>query len=179
MSNLYFRQFPKVVRDGITTVNLLKRVRIRSKIFNDASSFYPYVIELNERPEHVAYNYYDDPHLTWLVMLCNDIIDPYFDWYLNPDEFQNFITKKYGSVAEAQATVKHYKNVNDNHIVSRDTFETGAAADLSGLASGDYVQVDAYTFEDELNESKKFIRLIDKSLVPKITKELRLLMNDK
>lgn len=177
MSNYYFKQFPTTIRDNITLVNLLKRVRIRTKIFNDSASYYPYVIQLNERIEHVAYNYYGDAHLSWLVLLSNDIVDPYFDWYLNPDEFQNFITKKYGSIAEAQATVKHYKNVNDNHIVSRDTFETGAAADLSGLASGDYVQVDAYTFEDELNESKKFIRLLDSSLVPLVTKELRLLMN--
>ena len=179
MSNLYFRQFPTTVKDSVTLVNLLKRVRVKSKVFNNAANFYPYVIELDERIEHVAFNYYDDANLTWLVMISNDIVDPLFDWYLNPNEFSNFIIKKYGSIAEAQAITKHYKNITDNHIVSTDTFESSAAADFSGLAAGDYVAVDAYTFEDEKNENKKFIRLIDKSLVPIITKELRLLMNGK
>jgi len=177
MSNYYFKQFPTTIRDNITLVNLLKRVRIRSKIFNDSASYYPYVIQLNERIEHVAYNYYGDAHLSWLVLLSNDIVDPYFDWYLNPDEFNKFIVKKYGSVAEAQSTIKHYKNTTDSHTVSVDTFETSAASTLSGLSADDYVAVDAYTFEDELNESKKFIRLLDSSLVPLVTKELRLLMN--
>lgn len=177
MSNYYFKQFPTTIKNDITLKNLLKRVRIRNKIFNEATAYYPYIIELNERIEHVAYNYYGDAHLSWLVMFSNDIVDPYYDWYLNPEEFKNFIDKKYGSVAAAQSTIKHYKNSTDDHIVNADTFESDASTTLSGLSADDYVAVDAYTFEDELNESRKFIRLLDASLVPLVTKELRLLMN--
>ena len=177
MSNYYFKQFPTTIKDKITLINLLKRVRIKSKVFDEAASYYPYVIQLNERIEHVAYNYYGDPNLTWLVLLSNDIVDPYFEWYLNPEEFNNFIEKKYGSIAASQSIVKHYKNTTDNHIVSADTFASAAASTLSGLSASDYVAVDAYTFEDELNENRKFIRLLDSSLVPIVTKELRLLMN--
>ena len=153
----------------------MKRVKIKDTVLNDASAYYPYVIEQGETVDHVAYNYYGDSNLAWLVLLANDIADPYFDWYLTAPQFERFIKSKYNSKAEAQVTIVHYKNNIDGHIVTPETIEYSS---LSGVNTSNYSAVDAYTFEEERNESRKFIKLLDAALVTRIVNEMRVLLNE-
>ena len=175
MSTNLFVKFPKITYDKKTLANILKRVKIKNTVLNDASAYYPYIIEPGETVDHVAYNYYGDSNLAWLVLLANDIADPYFDWYLTVPQFERFIKSKYNSIAEAQSTIIHYKNNTDGHIVTPETIEFSS---LSGITPSDYSAVDAYTFEDEKNETKKFIKLLDAALVTRVVNEMRVLLNE-
>ena len=63
-------------------VNLAVGVKLNKLIKGDAFALLNYAIKDGESPDTVAYNYYDDPSYAWLVLLSNNIIDPYFEWPL-------------------------------------------------------------------------------------------------
>jgi hypothetical protein len=75
---MYFRRFPKINYNNQEVVNILTRVKILDTVKNNATIFLPYTVEEGERPDMVANFYYDDPKYDWLVLLSNQIIDPYY-----------------------------------------------------------------------------------------------------
>lgn len=181
MSTTYFDKHPIVNYDGYLMRNLMRKSRILTEIFQSASNFYPYIVEEGERIDVVAYNYYGDSNLVWLIMMSNDLIDPYYDWYLTTNQFESYIKKKYGTIAAAQAEIVHYKHDTLNYIVSKDTIES--LNPQTGLTYGDvspdlFSAISAYTYENELNEAKKFIKLLDKTLLTRVTEELRILSDE-
>jgi hypothetical protein len=60
---------PKTTFKNKTIVDITKGIRVSDIVGNQVYSFQNYVINGDERPEHVAYNYYDNSNLAWLVML--------------------------------------------------------------------------------------------------------------
>jgi hypothetical protein len=55
-----------------------------------------YSIKDGERPEHIAERVYGDPGYHWLILLTNNIIDPYHGWYMSGSALEEYIQKKYG-----------------------------------------------------------------------------------
>ena len=106
----YFKDFPKVEYQGKIARSLLARPKIKDQILGNPNAFYDYVITDDLRPDQVAYLYYDDPQLVWLIFLANNIIDPYYEWPLTQQMFESFLISKYGTVAAAQAKILHYKH---------------------------------------------------------------------
>jgi hypothetical protein len=76
--------------------------------------FYPFELADNERAEQFSHRYYEDSYKSWIVYLTNKITDPYYEWYLDENQFYEFLNKKYGSYYTAQQKVKHYKNNWEN-----------------------------------------------------------------
>ena len=79
----YFRQVPdfdyvnrnpkeKNISEYITVKNLFKRGKIRDDIFESVVFFEKYQIIGDERPDNVAYKYYGDESLDWLVLLSKN-----------------------------------------------------------------------------------------------------------
>lgn len=101
---MYFSKFPLVkypIKDGNAfrfayARNLLRRVVLSDGLKSSDSAFIEYDIKDGERPEHIAEKLYGDVSFHWLVLLTNDIIDPYHDWYKSDAAMQDFIQKKYG-----------------------------------------------------------------------------------
>ena len=95
--------------------NLLIRVRFLESVTRNEYIFLPYEVRDGERPDTIAHGYYGDSRYAWVVCLSNDIIDPYYDWYLNTYEFDSYIEKKYGNTSisgyqQATTQVLHYQN---------------------------------------------------------------------
>jgi hypothetical protein len=63
----------------------------------------------NERADTIAHHYYQDSYMDWLLYFANDVVDPYYGWYLNGMQFAAYITNKYGSVYNAQLYIQHYQ----------------------------------------------------------------------
>jgi hypothetical protein len=87
-------------------------------------NYYPYEITDHLRTDHLAEYYYDDANYEWTAMLANQIIDPYFGWYLDDRGFEQLIIEKYGTVVNAQKYIKYYINnwEADNSVISPGNF---------------------------------------------------------
>lgn len=168
----YFEKFPKTLysTDNYSTTdfvtNIVIRFRFLSEVLNNTDSFYPVVIRDGERPDTIAAKYYGDAKYAWLVSAFNQYIDPLFEWPLNQEEFDSYIKREYGSVATAKAQVKYYfKTLNNKkYIVDSSQAYTSTQTE--------------YDFEEELNEKRRNIKLIERSLIPQIEAELKDLLNE-
>ncbi len=109
MAETYFTKLPKILYRNTLTRDLSERVKITAPTRRLTTAFYPFELSNGVRPDTVAHSYYKDPTMDWMIFLTNGITDPYYDWYLYTEEFDNYIIKKYGSVEEAQENISHYQ----------------------------------------------------------------------
>ena len=87
--------------------NILRRVKLRSGIRSGSFLFDNYDVRDGERPEDIAFKYYGDPELHWVVLMTNNITDRYYQWPLTQPQFAEHLTDKYG--AGSEDAVHHYE----------------------------------------------------------------------
>lgn len=104
----YFNSFPAVFYNGTYATDITLRAKFIEAAKKINLTFYPYVIKEGERPDQIAYYYYDDPAFSWLVFLSNNIVDPYFEWPMSNDVFAKHVKSKYGSVYDCQQKITKY-----------------------------------------------------------------------
>lgn len=104
----YFENLPIISYQGHQVRNLLARSRISDGTKNKTGLFYPYTMTEEDRIDILSDKYYDNPQYHWLILLANDVVDPYYDLYVNDENFVAFIAKKYGSIEKAQSKIKNY-----------------------------------------------------------------------
>lgn len=112
--NRYFQKFPLTEYNGIPSTNIVKRVALNEQVRNFITAFYTHTMPTDEKFENVAYDYYGDVNLDWLIYHANDIVDPYYQEPLSYEDFDNFIQIKYGSIRNARQKTIHYKNNYEN-----------------------------------------------------------------
>ena len=186
----YFRPFPLVRYDikknklPLLLTNVTARYKIRDILKNKVAIYYDYIVKDGDRPDNIAFKYYEDETLDWLIYIVNDIIDPYYDWPLDQDAFNKYIRTLYGSVAGAKGTVFEYRkiitkqkvlfdgtNVPERYVVvDQNTYNT-LAADLRR-------EVDAYEYYEEQNNNKRRIRLLDKRFAANVKSEVEVIFGD-
>jgi len=116
----YFKPFPSILYKipGITSemvvTDITRRFTLNTILKNNAAIYFDYEIKDGDRPDIIADKYYEDQTLDWLVLLTNEIHDPYFKWPLSYENFSNYIRQKYGSVSAAQSTTHHYEKTIQN-----------------------------------------------------------------
>lgn len=118
MPDKYFETFPKIVYGNSEAVDITKRTALLQRVSSNPYVFYPYILETYERPDQFSYRYYNDQYASWLLYFTNKVLDPYYEWYLQPDEFLSLMEMKYGSIPESQRKIKYYRNnwVSENGI---------------------------------------------------------------
>lgn len=120
MSN-YFKQIPDFeyvsrlpgakISDYITVKNLFKKGKLREDIFEDLSVFTKYQIKGDARPDNVAYDFYGDSTLDWLVLVSNNIINIQTEWPLRQTDFERYMLNKYGSYDTLYNGIHHYETL--------------------------------------------------------------------
>lgn len=101
----YFKHLPKLLyssSNGGVNHKLVSNVLAKTKFINDvldnSSLYYTYDVQEGERPEDVAYRFYKDQSKHWIILMCNNIIDPQYDWVIETRLFDKYINSKYSSI---------------------------------------------------------------------------------
>ena len=102
MSSRYFSFFPKVQYSGKEVVDISKRVKVLDFLYGKNADYLAYTITEGEKAEDIAYYYYGDIGKVWLVYLANNIIDPYSEWPLTKEQFDNMLMTKYKTQSGAK-----------------------------------------------------------------------------
>lgn len=110
----YFDKFPIINYSNNNIVDITKRVTLLDRVSKNPYIFYPYDIVSDERADQLSNRYYDDPYKSWILYLSNKITDPYYEWYLADNEFNELLEKKYGSLFNATQKIKYYRNNWEN-----------------------------------------------------------------
>lgn len=195
----YFATLPKIVyRDKDRTskvyTNLMARANIVPSMLNNPLVFYTYDLQDEDTPEIVAHKYYGDVYRYWIVLYCNQIRDPQWDWPLSSNDFQKYITDKYTEI-NPYSTAHHYLKIITQYDASTLTTTVNTVTiDLSTynslvestntytLPTGQVTiaitkkAVSYYEYELELNESKRNIKILNKLYADKLEREFEKLM---
>ena len=178
MSN-YFRNIPKVKYDIFgaepnryrNVTNIMKRISFKPAVIEDISDYYVYRVKDGERPDIISYQKYGTVAYAYLIMLINDINDPLFDWPLDDQQYERYLTNKYGSVSAAMGETKYYYQIIRAEVARTGTSERVPEVKFivdettyDTLDAGDRTTQTAYEWEDELNDEKRDIKLIQASL---------------
>jgi len=162
----------KTANDYIAVKNLFKRGKLREDIFQELAFFEKYQIKGDDRPDHIANEFYDDPTLDWVILLCNNITDVYTEWPMTNDVFDTYLLDKYGSY-EKLSEVHHYETneVKDSQggIIVKGGLHVGAAQSVSYYDYYGDTQVTInnvttpitnYQYEEKLNNDRRNIFIL-------------------
>ena len=179
----YFRNIPKVKYDingaepnkYLNVTNIMKRISFKPSVIEDISDYYPYRVKDGERPDIISHQKYGSVAYAYLIMLINDIYDPIFDWPLSAQQFEKYLISKYGSVSSAMGTTKYYYQVVRAEVARTGTSERVPAVKFivdqttyDALDEGDRSTQTQYEWEDELNDNKRDIKLINPDFIQDI-----------
>ena len=165
----YFSKFPVFAYDIKNNENykllpdILRRVKLRALVKSGGMLFDKYDVKENEKPEDVAFKWFGDPELHWVILMTNNITDRYYGWPMNSVQFAEYLTDKYG--AGNEDAIHHYE-------VTQDSGRT------SGKGPSDYshkVEVNSDTdnassisnreYEERDQDKKRQIQLLNKSFL--------------
>jgi len=172
---MYFKNFPTIPYDATGTgefksvKNLLRRVGIRAKVKSSTMLYDTYDVKNGETPESLAHKLYGDSELHWVVLLLNNITDRFHGWPMSEAQFLQFINDKYTNVD----AIHHYE-------INQSSGNTKKKIDI-GISNTDYPSATAITnfeHEQELQDSKRKIRLLDPSYITQFKEEYRSLISE-
>ena len=168
----YFSDFPTIEYNGVTARNLIARPKIKESVFGKESNFYPYTITNDLRSDQVAAFYYGNSEYVWLIYLANNNVDPYYDWPLSQKQLSKFISDKQGGLPAAKALILHYKHKTKGYIITTEQHDN-TSSHHGQIATSQFSPVYAYNFEEDKNEAKRDIKLIDRKLAATAFDKLR------
>jgi hypothetical protein len=177
----YFSDFPVIEYRGMFARDLSRRSRVREGLLSDSFVFLPYTVREGEKPETIAQLYYGSVNDTWLVLLANNITDPYHQWPLDSSQFNASFISKYAEISNREGfnVIRWGQDMtrNDNivYYYTEDDFTKRIkrySPETSPLPSGAKA-IRAYDYEVQINENKREIVLIDKIYRKQVVDEFR------
>ncbi len=191
----YFKFFPKILYDvrGVTNqqnfdsiTDITKRVLLKSnswkktennvnELLEGTSGFVKHLIQDGDRPETLAYQFYGDSELHWIILYANGatLLNPYYDWPMTQFDLKKFVEKKYG--ASNINAINHYVDSNDNIVEKQGekitpTSEGGALAGTSTIVTN-------FQHEEKINDAKRPIRILQSEYVNLVINEFEKLLS--
>jgi hypothetical protein len=178
----YFSPFPTAPykfpsTSTVTVTDITRRFTLMNLISASKIVYDEYYVQDGERPDTVAWDYYNDTTLDWVVLLANEIQDPYFQWVLSDEQFRAYMIQKYGTLSDQYQTVHHYEWIISPqteyaegeivNVVPEKTLVIDYAKYIT-LAAYERKIVTVYDYEFIQNERRRQIFLFDVNFVDQI-----------
>ena len=174
---MYFDAFPVIQYDSKgdlnfkDVTNLLRRVGMRAKLKSQTLLYDTYDVKEGETPEMIAHKLYGDPELHWIILLINDITDRYHQWPMSGMQFLGYINDKYSNVDG----IHHYESTQTSgdtkvKIEVFNEVDDDAYTGLTPITNREY--------EEQEQDKRRQIRLLDPSFVEQFTDEYQKLIGE-
>lgn len=154
---MYFSSMPNIVypigkEEKVIIKDIFRRVASRNNLF-ERTELEKYTITDGDTPENISYRYYGSTQYYWIILLCNNIVDPREDWPKSGAALLDFVSIKYG--ANKVNEVHHYDNGNGEGL--------HVDYDPVAFANGKQIAKSNFDYEFERNEDKRNIVLLRSS----------------
>ena len=172
---MYFANFPVIPYDSVgngnfkLVTNLLKRVAVRAKVRTNTALYDTYDVKDGETPEILADKLYNDAELHWVILLVNDITDRYHQWPKNTNQFLAYINDKYSNIDATH----HYEI---SQVSGDTTIKIDIGTDNTEHSGASVVT--NYEYEEDLQDKKRKIRLLDPAYLGPFVAEYEKLMGE-
>ena len=166
---MYFRSMPDIVYKyydkTIVTKDIFKRVGFTSSIVSKVNLVSHYIAD-GETPDVLAYRFYGSSDYHWLILICNDIVNPYESWPLPNSKVLEMTVAKYG-VGNDTATHHYCLAAAPNIVVDYN---------YSDYQSQIILEVTNYEYELAANDNKRQIFLLKPEYLKDFVNTYRKLM---
>ena len=197
-SKSYFRQLPNLsypslandrssVYDYQVVKNFFKRGVLRDDIFNEVTAFTKYSVEGDERADQVAYDFYGDSGLDWVILTTNNIIHVRDEWPMGQQDFLTYLNEKYTS--EQLSNIHHYEtklirdssgtlvqpeglHVDSNYSIT--FLDNGVSRTESSITSVTFLE-----HETNLNDEKRNINILKTDYLSILLRDIKDIMKYK
>jgi hypothetical protein len=164
----YFSYFSDVVKDNVLVKDTTKRFDLLDKIVSDDKYFITVELVEGETIEALSSRIYGNPDYSWLVLLCNRGVHPFFANYKTDQEMTDYIKRKYSiNMFDAH----HYETSDGKVLDDLDTYYY--ITDRYTLKHKDIVQISYDEIERKENFEKRIIRLINPIYLTQIVSEIQ------
>ena len=189
--NSYFRKLPnlnypslandrKSAYDYQVVKNLFKRAVLRDDVANEITNFTRYSVEGDERADQIAYKFYGDAGLDWIILTSNNIIHVRDEWPMSSRDFLTYLNEKYTS--DQLSNVHHYetREIRDssNTLIQKagvrvksdysvTYIDEGSTITTSSLKTVTYLQ-----HETDLNDAKRNILILREDYVSTVLRDI-------
>ena len=200
MSN-YFSQLPDFeyvsrlpdskISDYNPVKNFFMRGKLREDIFQNVAVFTKYEVKGDDRPDNVAFEFYGDANLDWLVLTCNNIINVYDEWPMTQFNFENYLLDKYDTYENINAT-HHYETTEVKNSKGVVIVPAGLEVDsnysvsfydeeIEGMTivSSPVTEITNYHYEEKLQQDKRNIFLLKARFLNVVKDDLEEMMEYK
>jgi hypothetical protein len=147
--------------------DILKRVKQRNAIKSGQFIFDTYDVVDGEKPEDVAYKWFGDAQLHWVILMTNNVLDRYYDWPMNQVQFQEFLEDKYSN----PDGIHHYELTQDS---GRTTSQGPSDYSHKVEVTSDTVNASSISnreYEEREQDKKRSIRLLNQKFLPAFIEE--------
>ena len=137
----------------------------QNSIIYKASYDYYDVLD-TQKPEDIAYDYYGDAGLHWIILMVNNINDIYTDWPMSVTRLERYTKSKYDNI-DAVHHYEIYQESGDTTVtieLPNDAAQT-IPVDATAITNAEYEEAEV--------EKKRRIRLIRPEYVDTIREEFR------
>ena len=197
-SKSYFRQLPNLSYPSLTNdrssvydyqvvKNLFKRAVLRDDIFNEVTAFTKYSVEGDERADQIAYDFYGDSGLDWVILTTNNIIHVRDEWPMGQQDFLTYLNEKYTS--EQLSNTHHYetKLIRDSSgtLVQPEGLHVDSNYSITFLDNGvsrTESSIKLVTFlehETKLNDDKRNINILKTDYLDIMLRDIKEIMKYK
>ena len=174
---MYFNSFPVIPYDSKgdlnfkDVTNLLRRVGMRAKLKSNTLLYDTYDVKEGETPEMIAHKLYGDTELHWVILIINDITDRYHQWPMTGGQFLDYLNDKYTN----PDGIHHYESTQ----TSGDTkVKIEVVNDVDEDAYTGLTPITNREYEEQEQDKRRQIRLVDPSFVEQFVDEFKKLMNE-
>jgi len=170
---MYFSYFPKGTYDIDNTGNvkvvtdLMRRVKVRTKVLDEVSLYDLYDVQENETPEITSTKHFGSPYYHWVILMTNNITDRYYGWPLSTYEFDQYIKDKYAN----PDGVHHYEvTQSSGKQTGEGPSDYSHKVEVNSDAAG-AVAVTNRQYEEREQDKKRQIRLLNAAYLPILLEE--------
>lgn len=156
----YFESYRKIDYQGMVLTDISQRFNIVNSVVSTKGSTFDYIVKDGDTPEDIAYNFYGDATLHWLILMTNKINDPFYGWFMTYSEVVEHATNS-------------YTDINDIHHYEYDGIHYMELPD--GIPAIPITNLD---YEVALNENNRTIKVIYKSYLNQIVTEFKDTVNE-
>lgn len=170
--DILYLKYKKNRYDGtyLQIKNIFSRVKLIDNVIPGATLFEDIYIRDGERPDTMAYEYYGDSGLDWIILIINNIKNVYEDWPMTSSVLNTYINKKY----QDPSSVHHYETIEQLYngavilnegvqVEESFRFITPTGTTLTAVQSRR--PISNYEYELTRNESKREIYVLKPSYV--------------
>ena len=169
----YFSKFPTMIYDMKNNGNykllpdILRRVKQKNAIKSGQFVFDNYDVRDGEKPEDIAYKWFGDAELHWVILMTNNVKNRYYDWPMNSVQFQAFLEDKYDN----PDGIHHYELTQDSGRTSGQgpndySYKVEVNSDTTNATS-----ISNREYEEREQDKKRSIRLLNQKFLPAFIEE--------